>query len=49
MKLNECYQVGACSVTCPKDLDPREHLDALKKMYMAYKHKKDEKRASIGF
>ena len=27
MKLGECYQIGMCSLTCPKGLDPRKALE----------------------
>jgi succinate dehydrogenase/fumarate reductase iron-sulfur protein len=39
-KLERCYQIGACSVTCPKGLDPRQAIEKLKDMYAEYKRKK---------
>ena len=30
MKLGECYQIGLCSLTCPKGLNPRAALKHLK-------------------
>lgn len=39
-KLERCYQIGACSLTCPKGLDPRAAIEKLKEMYTDYKLKK---------
>jgi succinate dehydrogenase (ubiquinone) iron-sulfur subunit len=39
-KLERCYQIGACSLTCPKGLDPREAIEKLKDLYSDYKKKK---------
>ena len=39
-KLERCYQIGACSLTCPKGLDPRDALEKLKHMYLDYKRMK---------
>lgn len=36
-KLERCYQIGACSLTCPKGLDPRASLKELQDMYQEYK------------
>jgi succinate dehydrogenase (ubiquinone) iron-sulfur subunit len=33
MKLGECYQIGLCSLTCPKGLNPRAALGHLKELY----------------
>jgi len=33
MKLGECYQIGLCSLACPKGLNPRAALGHLKEMY----------------
>lgn len=41
MKLGECYQIGMCSLACPKGLDPRRALDHLKHLYFEYKHRKE--------
>jgi len=38
MKLGECYQIGLCSLACPKGLNPREQnavLYSLTNYYMA--------------
>lgn len=32
MKLEECMNIGMCSVTCPKDLNPREAIQDLIRM-----------------
>lgn len=40
MKLNECYQIGVCSLACPKHLNPRQALDNLKNMYLEYRARK---------
>ena len=42
MKLGECYQIGLCSLTCPKGLNPRAALKHLKELYAEY----DERRSS---
>ena len=39
-KLERCYQIGACSIVCPKGLDPRYAIDQLKGMYAEYKNEK---------
>jgi succinate dehydrogenase (ubiquinone) iron-sulfur subunit len=39
-KLERCYQIGACSLTCPKGLDPRDAIEKLKDLYSDYKKKK---------
>lgn len=40
MKLDECYQIGVCSLACPKHLNPREALNNLKNMYLEYKSRR---------
>lgn len=39
-KLERCYQIGACSLTCPKGLDPRSAIEKLKHLYSDYKKQK---------
>merc|ERR1711976_18609 len=39
-KLERCYQIGACSLTCPKGLDPRAAIEKLKYLYSDYKKSK---------
>ena len=39
-KIDRCYQIGACSLTCPKGLDPRQAIEKLKDLYAEYKRKK---------
>jgi succinate dehydrogenase (ubiquinone) iron-sulfur subunit len=49
-KLERCYQIGACSLTCPKGklnklslgLDPRFAIEKLKVIYYDYKRLKSE-------
>jgi len=41
MKLGECYQIGLCSLTCPKGLDPRAAAEGLKNLYSDYRKRKD--------
>jgi succinate dehydrogenase (ubiquinone) iron-sulfur subunit len=48
-KLERCYQIGACSLTCPKGkfkiklgLDPRYAIEKLKDIYSDYKRQKRE-------
>ena len=41
-KIEKCYQIGACSLTCPKGLDPRYALEKLKDLYYEHKAKKLE-------
>lgn len=38
-KLERCYQIGACSLTCPKGLDPRANVKKLQDLYSDYKYK----------
>ena len=47
MKLGECYQIGMCSLTCPKGLDPRRALEHLKSLYRDYKEKKEHEFLTI--
>lgn len=47
MKLGECYQIGLCSLTCPKGLDPREALKDLQDMYKDYVHRKEDQMDSM--
>ena len=41
MKLGECYQIGLCSLTCPKGLNPRAALKHLKELYSDYAEKRE--------
>jgi len=41
MKLDECYQIGICSLACPKHLNPREAISNLKDMYIEYRDRKE--------
>lgn len=41
MKLDECQNIGMCSVTCPKGLDPQSAVQDLLKMV----HELRDKRA----
>jgi succinate dehydrogenase (ubiquinone) iron-sulfur subunit len=36
-KIERCYQIGACSITCPKGLDPRMAIEKLQNLYKEYK------------
>ena len=47
MKMDECYQIGICSLACPKHLNPREAIYNLREMYIEYKNRKHE--ATTGF
>ncbi len=47
MKLGECYQIGMCSLTCPKGLDPRRALEHLKSLYIEYKDRKEAELSTI--
>jgi succinate dehydrogenase (ubiquinone) iron-sulfur subunit len=47
MKLGECYQIGLCSLVCPKGLDPRKALENLKHLYEDYKERKEAQLTSI--
>jgi len=42
MKLGECYQIGLCSLACPKGLDPRGALAHLKELYEQYQTRKSD-------
>ena len=41
MKLGECYQIGLCSLACPKGLNPRGALKHLQELYTDYEHRKN--------
>lgn len=41
MKLGECYQIGLCSLACPKGLNPRGALAHLKELYTDYEERKE--------
>ena len=47
MKLGECYQIGLCSLACPKGLNPRGALGHLKELYTDYEHRKESEQISI--
>ena len=47
MKLGECYQIGLCSLTCPKGLDPRKALENLKHLYEDYRERKEAQLTGI--
>ncbi len=42
MRLDECYQIGMCQLTCPKGLDPRKAIGHLKELYREFKHRKEQ-------
>ena len=41
-KLKKCYGIGACTVTCPKGLNPRDALADLKDMVADYEQRRDD-------
>jgi len=41
MKLGECYQIGLCSLACPKGLNPRAALAHLSELYKDYQERKE--------
>ena len=45
MKVSECQNIGMCSATCPKDLDPRAALQDLLKMIKEYQQKRGDTEA----
>ena len=47
MKMDECFQLGVCSLACPKSLDPRKSIEELKEMYAEYKEEKENKQNSV--
>lgn len=47
MKLGECYQIGLCSLACPKGLNPRAALGHLKELYADYQHRKEGEMSEI--
>ena len=47
MKLGECYQIGLCSLACPKGLNPRAALKHLKYMYAEFEDVKAESNVTI--
>lgn len=40
LKLDDCHNIGMCSVTCPKGLDPRTSLQTLIAMVKEMKQNK---------
>lgn len=42
MKLGECYQIGLCSLACPKGLNPRGALGHLKELYADFEDRKGQ-------
>ena len=47
MKLGECYQIGMCSLACPKGLNPRAALKHLKDMYAEFEEDKADQQVTI--
>ena len=47
MKLGECYQIGLCSLTCPKGLNPRAALKHLQELYADYDKRRSEEQLTI--
>jgi succinate dehydrogenase (ubiquinone) iron-sulfur subunit len=47
MKRGECYQIGLCSLACPKGLNPRAALAHLKELYSEYNHRKESEITQI--
>ena len=47
MKLGECYQIGLCSLACPKGLNPRGALGHLKELYSDFHHRQGEELTQI--
>jgi succinate dehydrogenase (ubiquinone) iron-sulfur subunit len=39
-ELKKCYQIGSCTATCPKGLNPRDALKYLKEMVSDYEKRK---------
>lgn len=42
LKLKECENIGMCTVTCPKGLDPQRAINELLKMVAEKKEKSQE-------
>lgn len=38
--VDKCYQIGTCTITCPKGLNPRDALKGLKELVEDYRHRK---------
>ncbi len=47
MKLNECFQLGVCTLACPKGLDPRTAIEVLKEKYNQLQERKLKNHYSI--
>jgi len=47
MKLGECYQIGLCSLACPKGLNPRAALKHLKDMYAEFEEEKHDQQVTL--
>ena len=49
MKMGECFQIGLCTLNCPKQLNPQGHIKELQQMYEHYKERKSIKQVTIDF
>lgn len=49
MKLDECFQLGVCSLACPKGLDPRKAIEELKELYVEYQEDKEKRQVGIKY
>jgi succinate dehydrogenase (ubiquinone) iron-sulfur subunit len=41
IKLSGCYQIGGCSLACPKGLDPRYAIEKLQYLYKDFQRQKE--------
>jgi len=47
IKLDECFQIGICSLACPRGLDPRKSIENLQELYKEYKDRKARESSTI--
>jgi len=47
MKLDECFQLGVCTITCPKGLDPKGAIQGIKDLWHEFNEEKQKKRFSV--
>lgn len=47
LKLSECFQLGVCSLACPKGLDPRAAIEEIDNLYAEYEARKARRANTI--
>lgn len=47
LKLSECFQLGVCSLACPKGLDPRAAIEHIDELYKEYVERKERRSSTV--